>query len=186
MRNAFISTVLFFTLVGLAPSQTIQKVNLGFGNGHLVKFSPNSNLIAVAVGRNVKLYRSEIQVASLSAHKSKITGLRFDEKGEFIMAGYSNGYIVLWNATTREITLDFKASKNAVVDCHFLKSPQRIALITRDKLSVWSMDGESLMEITNPQTGKITSLREETGTLSIFMMIRGIFFERWLQIRNGY
>jgi len=73
------------------------------------------------------------------------------------MAGYSNGYIVLWNATTREITLDFKASKHAVVDCQFLKSPQRIALITGDKLSIWSMEGESLIEITNPQTGKITS-----------------------------
>jgi len=157
MKNAFIYALLYFTLAGFAPSQTIQKVNLGFGNGHLVKFSPNSNLIAIAVGHKVKLYRSEIQVASLSAHKSRITGLRFDEKGEFIMAGYSNGYIVLWDATTREIILDFKASKHAVVDCQFLKSPQRIALITRDKLSIWSMEGKSLMEITNPQTGKITS-----------------------------
>jgi len=145
-RILVIFAVLFLT--GTVYSQTYQKIKLGFGNGHKVKFSPSSDQLAFSVGKKVKLFRSGTQMGSFSQHSSKVNGLAFDSDGQYVMAGYLKGHITIWNTRTKEIVQDFKTANHPVIACQFLESPKRIVVLSPRNLSFWTIEGELISEKT--------------------------------------
>ena len=152
----FATIIVIASLLGSLNAQIPQQINLGFGNSRKVKFSPKNGLIAFVVGNKVKLFRSGIHVASFSEHHNRINDFSIDEEGQFMLAGHATGNITLWDAKTRKILLDFKTDR-PVVACQFFNSPVKIISISDKNLFIWSIEGETLIEVIN-STGVFKSL----------------------------
>jgi len=149
MRQTIITIFLSVGVIQFASAQVTEEISLGLGNARIVQYSPASDLIAIAVGKKVKLFRSGIQVASLSANNGKIQAMKFDPEGELMMTGHSNGKINIWNVKTLELQSDFQANNHEILDCDFLDSKEKIAVLTKKKLSVCSLNGDLLAESYN-------------------------------------
>lgn len=148
----YFPTLIFLILISnAADAQKFSKLNFGFGNCHVGKFSPANDIIAFAVGNKVRLYRSGIEVADFTKHSSKITDFSYDSQGELIAASHANGYVTIWNAKQKKLIGDFKTLDKNLVACRFLESHEKLAVLSGKSLTIWSGGGELLR--TAPATG---------------------------------
>lgn len=142
--------ILFTTLTGQAQSNS--EIHFGLGNARIVKYSPASDLLAIAVGNKLKLFRSGIQISSMKAHQSKITALNFDPDGEFILTGHANGKVSMWSVKSRKLEKDFDSYGHAIFGCEFIESSGKIAILTNESLSIVTTEGEVITETFNHYT----------------------------------
>ncbi|MEQ9423005.1 MAG: caspase family protein [Cyclobacteriaceae bacterium] len=129
--------------------QSIDKINFGLGNAKIVRYSPLNDITAIVIGKRVKLFRSGLQVATLSAHNSKINSLTFDPDGTYLMAGFANGYVTIWEMKSKEVQADFKPYHYPVIDCEFIDVSGKLAILTKENVSIWTNDGKAVTEIYN-------------------------------------
>lgn len=134
-----------------ADAQKFSKVNFGFGNCRVGKFSPANDIVAFAVGNKVRLYRSGIEVGDFTKHSGKITDFSYDSEGELIAASHANGYVTIWNGKLRNLISDFKTQDKNLVSCRFLESREKLAVLSGKSLTIWSAKGELLKTV--PKNG---------------------------------
>ena len=148
-----LSTLLIVPLCALVSfAQTNDEIHFGLGNARIVKYSPASDLLAIAVGSKIKMFRSGIQISSMIEHHSKITALNFDPNGEFILSGHANGRLSMWSVKSRKIETDFINQGHAILSCDFIESSGNIAVLTKENLSILTSSGEVIAKTFNHYT----------------------------------
>ncbi len=133
-------------------AQTNNEIHFGLGNAKIVKYSPASDILAIAVGNKLKMFRSGIQISSMVSHRSKITALNFDPDGEFILTGHANGKMSMWSVKSRKIETDFKTQGHVILGCEFIESSGKIAVLTNESLSILTSAGETIAVTFNHYT----------------------------------
>ena len=149
MKKLAISILMTVATSLLTWSQSNDEIKFGLGNARVVKYAPTSDLIAIAVGSRVKLFRSGFEIATLTSHNSKIDDLNFDSEGENLVVGHNNGKVSLWNVKNRKLTLDIRVSHHQILGCEYLESTGKLAILSRESLSIWTDEGRKVHETYN-------------------------------------
>ena len=166
MKN-LIATTLLILSYALIYAQSNPEIKFGLGNARIVKYSPATDLISIAVGNRVKMFRSGIQIASMVAHHSKITAMDFDPEGETITVGHANGKVTIWNAKTRKQQSDFQVSHQRILSCEYIESSGLLAILTRDDLSTWKENGDKIAQSYNHFAHNISMDVAENGQIIV-------------------
>ncbi len=159
-------------------AQSNNEIHFGLGNAKIVKYSPASDLIAIAVGNKLKLFRSGIQIASLASNNGKISALNFDPDGKYLLTGHASGKLNIWNVKGQKLDLDIRPSHHQILSCKFLESSGKIAVLTKESLSILTTSGKVLTEAYNhyahnivmdvSEDGKSIAVADSESTITIY------------------
>jgi len=142
MKKYFLYPALLLLVVNTINAQMPTKVKFGSAKAGTVKFSPSNDLIAIAVGKKVKLYRSGIEVSVFKKNQGKVIDLSFNHDGELVLAGHSNGYLTVWNTKTKTIAQNFNTNTNELIGCRFLESSTKIVTASGSDVTIWANSGD--------------------------------------------
>ena len=129
--------------------QTLQEIHLGINRGHKALFHPNSDLIAYAVDRRVKMFRSGIHLATLAGRGGRVQDIDFDAEGNRLLAGHRNGKVVIWDVNEHVQLDEFTIGQSGLLGARFLGRSGNIVLATPFQLSYWDQSGQILHQIEN-------------------------------------
>ncbi len=118
---------------------------LHLSNPSAIDYSPNGQIIAVAIFDKVQLWKQDgTLVATLNGHSSFINDIRFSPDNQTIATASNDGTIKLWQYDGN-LLRTLVGHKDAVTSISFSWDGQTIASASRDRtVKLWHIDGTLL------------------------------------------